>query len=79
MTESTQDQPAEDLRSDLQKQEEAEHAAFQALPRAEQVMTRLRDLIDQMNHQIKHNAPASPGMVQELQAIHDFIKAGHPS
>lgn len=73
----TDTNPQEDTRSDLQKQEEADAAAFAALPKAEQVMSRLRGLVDQVNHQIRHNAPASPGIVAELQAIHDFIAAGH--
>lgn len=63
------DQPTEDLRSDLQKKEEAEAAALAALPKAERVAKRLDAVIEGLHHQVKHNAPVSPGHIAELEAI----------
>jgi hypothetical protein len=62
-------EPAEDLRSDLQKQEEAETAAFAKLPKAARIAKRLDVLLESLKHQVKHNAPVAPGHIAELEAI----------
>lgn len=63
------DKPEEDLRSDLQKQEEAEAVAFAALPKAQRIAHRLDAVIKALRHQVKHNAPAAPGHIAELESI----------
>jgi hypothetical protein len=66
-------EPAEDLRSGLQKKEQAEAAAHAKLPKAEQVARRLDALIKSLDHQVKHNAPIGPALVSEIKSIRALI------
>lgn len=63
----------EDLRSDLQKKEEAEAEAFAALPKAAKVAKLLDEVIDRLKHQVRHNAPISQGLINELEAIRALV------
>jgi hypothetical protein len=62
-------EPDVDPRSELQKQEEAEAAAFARLPKAARIAHRLDAVISQLHHQVKHNAPVAPHHIAELEAI----------
>jgi hypothetical protein len=63
----------EDTRSDLQKAEEAERAAYEGKTEGEKVAHRLDKLIEALHHQVKHNAPVAPGHIAELEAIRALI------
>jgi hypothetical protein len=69
----TQEAEAEDTRSELQKAEEAEAKAFDALPASAKAAKLLDNLLERLRHQVKHNAPVGPALVQELEAIRDHL------
>jgi hypothetical protein len=62
-----------DPRSELQKQEEADAAAYEAMPKADKVAHRLDTLLKHLHHQVKHNAPIGPALVKEIEDIRALI------
>jgi hypothetical protein len=62
-----------DMRSELQKHEEAETEAYNALPKASKVTQRLDSLLESLHHQVKHNAPIGPALVKEIEDIRALI------
>jgi hypothetical protein len=62
-----------DTRSELQKQEEAEAAEHDALPIDRKIAKRLDELLKRLDHQVKHNAPVGPALVQEIRDIRALI------
>jgi hypothetical protein len=69
---NAQDQ-AEDTRTPLQRQEDDAAEAFAALPRAHKLRTMVDALLVEANNQVKHNAPVSPSIVQQLEAIRALV------
>lgn len=65
--------PAEDLRSALQKREEAEAAVHAGRTKAERIAHELDAIIKELRHQAAHNAPAAPGHIQRLEAVRKLL------
>lgn len=72
-TQSQEQAPAEDLRSELQKQEEADAAAYDRMSKAEKVAYKLDRLLEALKHQVEHNAPVSPSHIASLEDIRRLI------
>jgi hypothetical protein len=70
MTDETQ---AEDTRTPLQHQEDDAAEAFAKLPRAVKLARMLDGLLVEAKNQVKHNAPVSPSIVQQLEAIRALL------
>ena len=58
-----------DLRSELQKQDEAAAAAFAALPKADKVRTLIGEALAEIDLQAKHNAPMTDSVRLKLEAV----------
>jgi hypothetical protein len=70
MTDETQ---AVDTRTPLQKQEDDAAEAFAKLPRAVKLARMVDALLVECRNQVKHNAPVSPSIVQQLEAIRALL------
>jgi hypothetical protein len=55
--------------SQAELDEHAEAAAFGKLPRAAKIAHMVDALLVEAKNQVKHNAPVSPSIVQQLEAI----------
>lgn len=53
--------------------EHAEREAFAALPRAKKLAGMVDALLTVATNQVKHNAPVSPDMVKQLEAIRALL------
>jgi hypothetical protein len=74
MTDETQvhDQ-APDTRTPLQKQEDDAAEAFSDLHDSQKIAAMLDALLVEARNQVKHNAPVSPSIVQQLEAIRALL------
>ncbi len=70
MTDETQ---AVDTRTPLQKQEDDAAESFAKLPRAVRLARMVDALLVEARHQAKHNAPVSPSIVHQLEAIRALL------
>ena len=77
MTEETQaheeQAPALDTRTPLQRQEDEAAEAFAKLPRAVKLARMVDALLVEAKNQVRHNAPVSPSIVQQLEAIRALL------
>jgi hypothetical protein len=62
-----------DTRTPLQQQEDASAESFAALPRAHKLRTMVDALLTEANNQVRHNAPVSPSIVRQLEAIRSLL------
>jgi hypothetical protein len=69
---NAQDQ-AEDTRTPLQRQEDEAAEAFAALPRAHKIAQMVDALLVEAQNQVKHNAPVSPSIIAQLEAIRALL------
>ena len=69
----TDETHAEDTRTPLQQQEQYAAEAFAALPRAQKLARMVDALLVEAKNQVKHNAPVSPSIVQQLEAIRALL------
>ena len=60
-------------RSPLEQLEQAEAEAFAALPKARKLAGMVDALLTVATNQVKHNAPVSPDMVKQLEAIRSLL------
>jgi hypothetical protein len=63
----------EDLRTPLQREEEAQAAAFAALPKAAKVTRLLDDVLAKLRHQVKHNAPVTESILSDIEAVRALV------
>ncbi len=75
MTDDTQaaDTQAADTRTPLQKQEDDAAEALAELPRALILARMVYALLVEARNQVKHNAPVSPSIIQQLEAIRALL------
>src|SRR5260370_17531592 len=59
--------------SDLELREHAEAEAFAKQPKAIKISALLDALLIEAKNQVKHNAPVSPSIVQQLEAIRPLL------
>jgi hypothetical protein len=63
----------EDTRTPLQRQEDDAAESFAKLPKAQKLGQMVDALIVEAKNQVKHNAPVSPSIVQQLEAIRALL------
>jgi hypothetical protein len=69
----TDETHTEDTRTPLQRQEDEAAEAFAALPRAHKLRTMVDALLLEAKSQVKHNAPVSPSIITQLEAIRALL------
>src|ERR1700739_319378 len=53
----------------LELQEHADNAAHDALSKREKITHLIDQALETMRHQVKHNAPVSPDLIRQIEAV----------
>lgn len=67
------EQAAPDHRTPLQRQEDEDAAAFDALPKARKIARLVSEALAEARTQVEHNAPITQSIIDKLEAIRALV------